>query len=175
MVDDILEIAAKNGDRALFERLHQMAAKEPDQRQRRRLLGAMSSFRDPTIVKDSLPIMLSSEFDMREAMALLRGTARAPETRQLAYDFVKANFDGLAARLPLNGAAELPSFGVPLCSEQARADVDRFFRGRSTKLEGGPRRLEQALERTHLCAEFKAAQGPSVAQFFEGAGTSGQH
>jgi alanyl aminopeptidase len=124
--------------------------------------------------QDSLPIVLSSEFDVREAMALLRGAIQAPETRQLAYDFAKANFDGLAARLPLNGAAGLPSLAVPLCSEEARADVDRFFRGRSTKLEGGPRQLEQALERIHLCAEFKAAQGPSVAQFFEAAGTSGQ-
>jgi hypothetical protein len=134
----------------------------------------MSEFDDPAIVKDAMPIALTDEFDWREASRLVMGPTQRPATRKLAYEFVKANFDKILARTPRDYGAGLPRVAASLCTEEARADVEAFFRGRSTRYTGGPRVLDQTLEELRLCSALHAAQRPSVIDFFTRLGASGQ-
>jgi alanyl aminopeptidase len=173
MVDAVLTVTARRGDRALFDRLHAAAKKESDLRVRRRLLRAMSRFEDPAISRDAMALALGDEFDARESLALVRGATQMPATRTLAWEFVKTNFDKLAERLPRDTPAGFPFFATSQCSDAARADVDAFFRPRAAKFEGGPRYLEQALEELKLCTTYKSVQQPSIADFFGRLGATG--
>jgi alanyl aminopeptidase len=173
-VGGVLGVAAANGDRALFDRLHAAAKKEGDLHTRRRLLGAMAGFRNPAIVKDAMAIALTDEFDARETMGLIWGATGSPVTRKLAYEFVKAHFDKLVEKMPRDSAANFPWVAVSQCNEATRADVEKFFRPIASKYTGGPRELEQALEELKLCTTFKDLQAPSVAEFFARLGASGQ-
>jgi alanyl aminopeptidase len=165
MVDAVLRAAAAHGDDALFDRFHQEAKKETRLRERTYLLRGMSSFRDPRIVERGLQIVLSGEFDAREATTLLFGQHKDPGTQLRVYQFVRQNFDALAAKLPRDTAARLPMVAVGLCDEARRDVMDHFFAGRSTKHTGGPRILSQALEQLSLCSAYRKAQQPSVAGF----------
>ncbi len=165
MVDAVLRSAAAHGDDALFERFHQEARKETRLRERSYLLRAMSGFRDPHIVERALQIVLSGELDAREATALLFGEHKDPGTQLLVYEFVRQNFDALAAKLPRDTAARLPTVAVGLCDEARRDEMEHFFADRSTKHTGGPRILTQALEQLSLCSAYREAQQPSVAAF----------
>ena len=167
MVDVIIRVAARNGDRALFERFQAEAKKMQDRRERVRLLRAMGSFRDVEIVKAALSIVLSSDFDPRESMTLLRGALEDQKTRVVAYDFMKQNFDALIAKLPRDPGTRFLRMVASFCDEEHRGDVEAFFGARSKKFTGGPRALAQALERISLCSAFRHAQQPSLTAFLK--------
>ena len=168
VVPTVLHVAAKTGDRALFDELHAAARRESDRRDRRWLLLAMGAFREPEIAKSALALALSDEFDPRESFPIVVMAAAAPETRDLAYQFIKENFDRWLARLPRDFGGHMPNLVEGYCDETHRADMGAFFKDRSTAFAGGPRRLANALERVDLCIAAKRVQQPSVEAFFRG-------
>ena len=168
VVPTVLNVAAKTGDRALFDELHAAARKETDRRDRRWLLLAMGGFREPEIAESALALALSNEFDPRETFWIVVAEAGAPETRDAAYQFIKENFDRWLARLPRDFGGHMPSLVEGYCDESHRADIAAFFKERSTRFTGGPRRLANALERVDLCVAAKRVQQPSVEAFFSG-------
>ena len=167
MVSAVLNTAARHGDRSLFDRLRAQAKKEADENLRGWLLSAMGSFRDPAITKVALPIILTDEFDNRESLTILFNAAASPQTRDIAYDFLKQNWDTLVAKLPTDFGAFLPFAAGNYCDPQHRADAEAFFKDRSTKYTGGPRNLSQVLEGISLCAANKDASQSSVAEFLK--------
>ncbi len=167
MLDVVLTAAARNGDRALFDRFRDEAAKAKDRLKRQRLLGALASFKDPAIVKEALALVLSDTFDSREAMGLLFGARQSEKTHALAYAFAKENFDGLLKRTPTEVAGFFPFIAAGFCDPDKRADVESFLRPRVEALPGGPRNLDQVLEGIDLCEAFRSAQQASVVSFLQ--------
>src|SRR5262249_43736559 len=138
MVGTVLGAAAHSGNRALWEKFHAAAkAEKKDRRERGRLLGAMSGFRDPAMVAENFKIALGDEFDPRESLALIYGATGDPSTRQLAYDFVKQHYGDIAARMPKDFGGRLAGVGAGFCDAQHRADIEAFFKDRVTKSPGG--------------------------------------
>ena len=170
----VIFAAARHGDQALFDRLRAAAKQEKDEDILNTLLFSLGSFPDPEIAKKALPIVLTDEFDSRQSLDILFGVAQSPKTRDLAYDFVKQNWEALIAKLPTDFGAFLPYVAGGYCDEGHRQDAASFFEGRSTKYTGGPRNLAQMLEGIDLCVAFKKAQQPSVTEFLKsyGAGQS---
>jgi mevalonate kinase len=165
MVASVLNTAARHGDRALFDRLRATAKEEKDEDIQRSLLYALGSFPQPEIAKMALLIVLTDEFDSRQSLAILRAARQSPTTRDLAYDFVKQNWDALIAKLPADFGAYMPNVASAFCDEQHRHDAAAFFEGRSTKYTGGPRNLAQTLEGIDLCVAYKKVQQPSLVEF----------
>src|SRR5262249_36665460 len=168
VVPAALHIAAKTGNRALFDELHAAAGKEPDRRDRRWILQAMGAFREPEIAKAALSLALSDELDPRETFSIVATAASDPDTREQAYQFIKDNFNRWLERLPRDFGAHMPNLVEGFCDEKHRADMEAFFKDRSTRFTGGPRRLANALERVDLCIAAKRVQQPSVEAFFRG-------
>jgi cytosol alanyl aminopeptidase len=167
MLNVVLIGAAKHGDRALFDRMRAQAKKETTEDVRRTLLAALGSFRDPAILKIAMPIVLTDEFDNRESIRILFAARNYPGSRDLAYEFVKQNWDALIAKLPTDYGAFLPFVADQYCDNQHRADAEAFFTGRATKYAGGPRNLAQTLEVVSLCAANKDANEASVIEFLK--------
>ena len=88
-----------------------------------------------------------------------------PSTREMAWAWVKENYDEFKAKLPRRYQSFLPRTARSLCSEEAAEDAKAFFGPRVAELEGGPRALDQTLERLRICAAYHAAQRPSVEAF----------
>jgi alanyl aminopeptidase len=167
MLSTVIMTAARHGDSALFDRLRAAAKQEKDEQILNTLLYGLGSFPDPAIVQKALPIVLTDEFDSRQSLSIPFGVSGSPKTRDLAYDFVKQNWDALIAKLPTDSGAFLPYVGGGYCDAAHYQDVQAFFQGRSTKYTGGPRTLQQVLERINLCIAYKQAQAASVAEFLE--------
>jgi alanyl aminopeptidase len=164
MVGSIIHTAARHGDQGLFDRFRAQAKKETDEDPQGMLLGALGSFPNPAIVKTALSILLTDEFDSRQSLRILFGATK-PSTRDLAYDFVKQNWDALIANLPTDSGAFLPFVAGGYCDAEHRADVEAFFKDRATKYTGGPRNLQQVLEGIDLCSAYKNANQASVVEF----------
>ena len=167
MIGVVLSTAARHGDRRLFDQVRAAARQEKDDNIRGTLLACLGEFPDPEITKVALPIVLTDEFDSRESLNILFGATVSPKTRDLAYDFVKQNWDAIIAKFPTDTGSFLPFIAGGYCDEQHRQDAKNFFDGRSTKYTGGPRNLAQLLEGIDLCIAYKQAQEPSVTEFLE--------
>jgi alanyl aminopeptidase len=165
LIGSALTLAAKGGDRAFWDQLHAAARAEKDRRDRNRLLDALGSFEDPALVDESLKLALTDEFDPRESMALLFGAAGDRRTRQQAYDFVKANYDTLLARLPKQWGAGMVRLASGFCDAAHRADAEAFFKERTTAQEGGPRTYAQTMESIDMCIARRTRDQPSVKAF----------
>ncbi len=168
MVADVLAVAAKDGDEALWQKLYQQARTPGDEQERARLLRAMGSFTDPALVARNLELGLSDEFPVFEVLSLLFGALREPATRPLAFAHVQENFDAWMARLPAGYQGLMPVTARFFCDESKAREADAFFRPRVKAMEGGPRELDQALESVRLCAARREAHLASVASFLEG-------
>jgi cytosol alanyl aminopeptidase len=172
MFSSVIFAATGHGDQMLFDRLKGAATQEKDEDILNTLLLALGSFPEPAIAKKALPIVMTDEFDSRQSVDILFRVAQSPKTRDVAYDFVKQNWDTLIAKLPTDFGAFLPNVAGGYCDEAHRQDAAGFFEGRSTKYYGGPRNLAQMLERIDLCVAFKKAQQPSVTEFLRSYGAS---
>jgi len=170
MVGPVLTTAAQFGDRALFDTMTAELGKTTDRQQRGRILGAMGSFRDPTIARAALDLLIHSDIDIRESLALIFGPLGQPETEKLPFEFVKANYDELLKRLPIGGGVEagayLPFVGGAACDEASRQEFVAFFEERARKFAGGPHNYDQALESIRLCEAQKSARAADIAAFF---------
>ncbi|HLJ46216.1 MAG TPA: M1 family metallopeptidase [Bryobacteraceae bacterium] len=172
MVGLVLQVAAAHGDRELFDQFHTALANTHDRLQRRALFVALGSFRDPEIAKSAMALLLTKEFDAREAFgALLFGPMRHPETRDLPFEFVKQNLDKLLASLPRevgeDFAAGLPRVGDAFCDEAHRSDLQNFFQNRVQDYVGGPRTLSQTLENIDVCIAQRKRIAPQIEQYLE--------
>jgi len=164
VVDGVLAVTAHRGDQKLFDRLYEGAKKAKDQVQRGHLIGGMSQFRDPAIVKKSLSILLRNELDARETAFLFFQDERMTD---VTFSFLKENFDAVLKGIPGEIGGYLPFVAGGFCDEPHRADVEAFFKDRVTKLTGGPHNLAQVLEGISLCTALRDAHQASLAAFLK--------
>jgi cytosol alanyl aminopeptidase len=167
LVGTVLNIGSRNADFPLWEKLHAEAKKVTDRKERGQLLDAMASVTDPKLIEQNFAIVLSDEFDPREAHTLLFGASNDPKTRQMAYDFMKANYDRIVGRMPKDWGAQLSGMAGRFCDAQHHADAEQFFKEKVQTKTGGPRILAQTLEGISLCEASRSAQQPSVSAFLK--------
>jgi len=162
MLDAVLTIAAAHGDSAFFEDLHAAAKQTSDVKRRRRLLQAMGQFRDTSILEAAFDVALSGEFDIRDAMSLFD---HDPTMEPVFFRLLSQHYEAIRKRLPTEVVGTLPELVKGLCSEPDREAVEAFFKQRSERELGGPRRLAYTLEYISICSAFRAYQEPSLAKF----------
>ena len=145
--------------------------KTTDRQQRSRILGAMSSFRDPAIARAGMDMMIHSEIDARESLSLLFGPLGQRETEKLPFEFVKANYDELLKHLPTGGGFDAGAMLARMsaetaCDEASRQEFVGFFQERAKKFTGGQHNYDQVLESIRLCEAQKSARAADIAAFF---------
>lgn len=167
MVGPVLNVAARNGDEATFERFVKALAKEPERRDRMRLYTALGAFREPRLQARALALLLAPDADLREVGRILSSSLSDDSTRQQAWDFFTENFDVLWKRMPRGYAPYLPYFGAGFCDDAHGKAVRAFFTPRLDELRGAKRTLAQVLEIIETCAGLREVQQPSVAAFLQ--------
>jgi alanyl aminopeptidase len=165
MVGSVLGVAARHGDRALFERFRDAARTAPSRRDRGRLYGALGGLGDPAVVREALALVLEPSLDARETDAILYAALKNDAGARPLWEFVKENYDAILARMPREATEVMPFFGGGVCEAAQPKDVEAFFAARIQKLPGGPRNLAQTLESIDLCVAARAAQESSVRDF----------
>jgi alanyl aminopeptidase len=168
----IFNVAARNGDAALYEKILKVARPEKDEFFLQALVGALGSFRNKDLVERNLKLFLDGTFDVRLETSLVFGAQSTPELARLPLEFVKANYDAVVAALPTAAgndyAAMLPQTAGFACSAEEAREVQEFFGPKMVKVNGGPRNLAQLLESIKLCEARKTTQQPELIRYFEG-------
>jgi alanyl aminopeptidase len=155
----------RGGDKAHWDKLHEAAKKTNDRQDRGALLEAMSRAKDPKIVEENLKLALTDEFDRREGITLVVGSASEPKNRQMVWDFVKKNYDALVAPLPWRSASAVVRVAAHFCDAEHKKDAADFFSDKASKWPGGPRIIAQTLEDMSLCIAERPAREKNIATF----------
>jgi hypothetical protein len=118
---------------------------------------------------------MNGAFDPRIGIRIFRAMSQEPGVGRLPYEFTKAHYDELAAKLPsgigTDYAAQLPSFALAgSCSTAAQHEIKQFFTARMQSVQGGPRALANAVEEIGLCAAQKSQAEQSIRAFFTQSG-----
>ena len=153
-----------------FARLVGEAVQTTDRERRERILGGLGGVRDPELVRQVLALTLDARIDARESVWVLWALGSQRETRRDAFDFLKANYDALLARLPqgeMSPVLYLPWVGASLCAPDTRQEIGTFFEKRSVSVTGASRVLAQVLESVDQCVARKAAQQAGLVAYLE--------
>jgi len=168
MVGDVLEVAARHGDRALFDRFRAAAKVAPQRRDRGRLYFAFGGFVDPALLKEAFALTLDPSLDFRETVYTFYAALGTDAGRAALWNFVKANFDAIIARMPRETTGGITYMASGFCDAAQEKDAKAFLGGRVEKLPGGTRNLAQTLETIQLCIASRAVQEPGVREFLKG-------
>ncbi len=169
MLDAVLGTAAFYGDKGLFNRFLANFKNTQDKQLRGQLVRAMGSFRDPAAIEAGMNALVAGDVPFTEGGGLLFAGLDEPSTRRRPFEFVKAHFDQIVARMPTGGTFDfgtaLPHVGDSFCDEASRSELQAFFQPLVERFAGAPRTLNQVLERIDLCIAMKGAQQPGVVSF----------
>jgi cytosol alanyl aminopeptidase len=170
LVATAIGAASASSDRPLVERLKRELFLTTDRERRELLIDGLGGVRDTGLARELVPLTLDDRLDPRESITILWRLGAHRETRRVAFDFLKANYDALAGRLPWGEASpvlDLPWVGAGLCAEDTHAEIEAFFGARAKALVGGPRVLAQALDAVDQCVARARVQQPALAAALE--------
>jgi len=156
-----LAAAARQGDAKVFDAILAQAVATPDAQLRGRLLVALGSVRERSLLDRALGVALDARVPASERLYTLFVPLSTLETRDQAWAWLAQHFDELAKALPDRHAGRIP--GLYKVCDGKRADAVRdFFGSRAEAYTGMPRELAHALETSAQCAARADAQRTSV-------------
>ena len=168
LVELVVRLAGQSADASYHQKLLDAAKAATDRHDRMTLLSALAMTEDPALVKKNLEILSGTDFDPREGYLLLFGALGRPQTREVAYDFVKGNWDVMAKSLPKQAVPFLVGIAGSFCDPKHREDAEAFFKPRTASFPGADQSLGRALETVDLCIALKEKQQGSVSAFLRG-------
>ncbi len=167
-----LQVAARRGDRALFDRIVAEAEKATDRNDQRRLLAALGRFEDPALARAALARVTAPGADLRDTGPILRQQLSGRATRGLAWAFLVERWGTLAPKLRADEATWLITTAASVaCDPARRAEVAAFLTPRARPFDGAPRALASALEEADACAAARVRHQKAISAFLARAAT----
>src|SRR5579871_3636163 len=159
--ETVTGLAGRYADRATYETLLALGRGTTSTEERVRYYMAAASARDPVLANETLAIALTDELPTTLVGRLISAVASQGEHRDLAWNFVKANFDALAAKLGPSFQDNFPASLLTNFTDAAHAEeLANFAPAHATS--GGRITAARAYERIMTAADFSAQQLPAV-------------
>jgi puromycin-sensitive aminopeptidase len=158
----LIAMLAHAGDAARYDEFlgRFRAASTPQEEQR--YLYALAGFRQPELLEQTLQRTINGEVRTQDAPFLVRTLLMSVYGRELAWSFVKTNWDTMDRLYPKHGLRRMAEGVTGLASDELERDVREFFRAR--KIDLGGKTLEQYLEQLHVAVTLRAREGTRLAE-----------
>jgi aminopeptidase N len=159
--DAVTHLAGISADRASYDTLLALARKTTVTNERLRYYYAAASGRDPALARATLALTLTDELPNAIVGGVINAVASSGEQPDLAWDFVKANYDALAAKLgPTFRDLFVASFMTNFSDEAHAAELAHFAPAQATS--GGRVMTARALETIAISADLKTRALPAI-------------
>jgi len=166
LVGPALSVAVEERGADFARNLLEQALDSRDATFRQRALSALAGAPQEAVGEMMREQILEDALRDNEAVMIVFNQANTPEQREAIWQWVQDNLDGLSDRVPTWRQGAVANVANGFCSEERAQEVQTFFAGKVDDLEGGPRALDQTLERIRLCAALKEAKSEEVTAFF---------
>ena len=141
-------MSAQRGDRDLYDAMWDLEKSATLHEERLRFLRALSGFPDPELIQETLDRSLDEDhIRSQDTISVMVATASNPNGRELAWRFLKENWDEFDRRYGEGGFAimRLVSIASVFTTAEKREEVREFFE--SHPVQSAERTIRQVLER----------------------------
>jgi puromycin-sensitive aminopeptidase len=141
-------MAAQRGDQALYDTMWDLEKSASLHEEKLRFLRALSGFPDPRLIQETLDRSLDDDHvRSQDTISVMVATATNPHGRELAWQFLKDNWDEFDRRYGEGGFAimRLVSISGVFTTSEKREEVREFFD--THPVPSAERTIRQVLER----------------------------
>jgi len=137
------------------------SASTPQEEQR--YLYALAGFRQPDLLAQTLARTINGEIRTQDGPFVARALLMSVHGRELAWEFVKANWDTMDRQYPKHGLRRMAEGVTGLVTPELERDVHAFVAAR--RLDLGGKTLEQYLEQLRVAVRLRAREGAALATY----------
>jgi puromycin-sensitive aminopeptidase len=149
----LVAILAHTGDAARYEEFSTRYKTAATPQEERRYLFSLAGFQDPTLLSRTLARTIGGEIRTQDAPFIVSAVLGNVYGRELAWNFVKMNWDRMDRLFPKQGLRRMCGGIVALATPDLERDVRDFFTSR--KIDLGGKTLEQYLEQLRIAVTFR--------------------
>jgi puromycin-sensitive aminopeptidase len=159
----VIAILAHAGDAKRYDEFLAAfrSAKTPQDEQR--YLYALAGFRDPSLLRQTLERAINGEIRTQDAPFVVRSMLMSVYARELAWDFVKRQWDTMDRLYPKHGMRRLAEGVTGLATRELEADVHAFLAAK--KPEFGGKVLAQYLEQLHVAVALREREATALSAY----------
>ena len=159
----IIGVLAHAGDASRYDEFSKKfrAAATPQEEQR--YLYALAAFRQRELLARTLARATNGEFRTQDAPFVVRSLLTSVYGRELAWEFVKANWETMERQYPKAGLRRLAEGVIGLATPELERDVRSFFEVR--KPEFGGKTLEQYLEQLRIAVRLREREATALGEY----------
>ncbi|MGA3160620.1 MAG: M1 family metallopeptidase [Terracidiphilus sp.] len=158
-----LQIAARNGDAALFDQLQKVSETSTNPEFQEGALRLLAIFENPTLVQRSFDYAVSGKVRNQDAIIQFAIALDSDENRDQAWKYIQNNWEKVQAQFTTEMGAVLVGSMGRFCSAEGRSSVEQFFS--THKVASSDKALKHALESIDGCIELRKLQEPNLKQW----------
>eukprot|EP01083_Nonionella_stella_P013142 37030_1 len=164
--EKILPIVVRNGGIVEWQQVKKIFETTTDASYKIRALCALGASKDKTLLKKTLDYSMSDSVRRQDAPYAISGVGRNTVGTQVAWDWLKENFETLKTAFPGSGLLQsIIGFPRYFCSETKAYEIERFFRRHP--VVGCERTVGQTVESIRLNAQWLDRDGKAIEQWLQ--------
>jgi puromycin-sensitive aminopeptidase len=165
VVPALVAILAHRGDAARYDEFNACFLNASTPQEERRYLFSLAAFQSPALLERTLARTISGEIRTQDAPFLVSAILGNVYGRELAWDFVKMNWEKMDQLFPKQGLRRMCGGIVNLATLTLERDVREFFASR--KIDLGGKTLEQYLEQLRITVNVRERDGVVLRQYLK--------
>jgi aminopeptidase N len=160
LAETALQISARNGDAALFDKLQKIAETSTNPEIQIGALRLLAMFENPELAQRALEYAVSDKVRNQDAAIQLAISLDTDKNRDLAWRFIQAHWDEVKKEFTPEMGTVLVGATSSFCTESSRDEVSQFFA--SHTVPDADQELKHAIERINGCIELRNLQEPQL-------------
>lgn len=165
IVPALVAILAHRGDEARYNEFNEGFRAASTPQEERRYLFSLAAFQPKALLERTLARTISGDIRTQDAPFLVSAVLGNVYGRELAWDFVKANWEKMDQLFPKQGLRRMCGGIVNLATPAFEQDVRAFFGSRQIDLGG--KTLEQYLEQLKIMVTVRERDGASLRRYLQ--------
>ena len=153
VVPSLVAILAHTGDTTRYDEFNERFRTATTPQEERRYLFSLAAFQPKTLLERTLARTISGEIRTQDAPFLVSAILGNVYGRELAWDFLKANWEKMDQLFPKQGLRRMCGGIVSLATPELERDVRDFFTTR--KIDLGGKTLDQYLEQLRIAVTVR--------------------
>ena len=156
----LVAILAHTGDATRYEEFDERFRTAVTPQEERRYLFSLAAFQPKALLERTLARTISGEIRSQDAPFLVSAMLGNVDGRELAWTFLKTNWEKMDRMFPKQGVRRMCGGIVSLATPELERDVRDFFMTR--KIDLGGKTLEQYLEQLRIAVAVREREGGTL-------------
>jgi puromycin-sensitive aminopeptidase len=167
LVPAIVSILAHTGDHGRYEEFTERFRTATTPQEERRYLFSLAGFQQKALLERTLARTLSGNVRTQDAPFVVSAVMGNLNGRELAWNFVKTNWEKMDQLFPKQGLRRMCGGIVSLATPELERDVLAFFKSR--KIDLGGKTLDQYFEQLRIAVAMQQRDGKQLSAYLHAA------